>query len=180
MALTLLLMLAVAFFAAGRVVDASMDDVERVSSVDALARVERAIGRDLDSIGKSNRDWAAWDDTYRFMADQNEAYLASNLPPVAIAQLDLHAMLWVDTAGDIVFGSAVDADTGEEISLPAGLAAAARSEAMHLESETSTIAGIVMLDDGPAMITSYPVLTSAGAGPTRGALIMVRFLDDAI
>ncbi|MCP4965583.1 MAG: response regulator, partial [bacterium] len=46
--------------------------------------------------------------------------------------------------------------------------------------ETSTIAGIVMLDDGPAMITSYPVLTSAGAGPTRGALIMVRFLDDAI
>ena len=175
---TLLVMLGVGYLAADRMLDESLDDAERTSTIDALARVARVMDLEIESIGKTNFDWAAWDDTYEFVVDRNTDYLESNVPVETLKSFDLHSMVYIDASGEIAYGTAVAPDTGAEVPLPAGLAAVARSEAMQHDSIASVVEGIVTLDDGPAMITSYPILTSLREGPARGALVMSRFIDD--
>ncbi len=66
--------------------------------------------------------------SYQFMADQNETYLESNLPAVALETFNLHAMLYVDTTGEVISGFAIESETNRDVSMPVGLTAVALSE----------------------------------------------------
>lgn len=49
--------------------------LERQQAEKDLSRCTAALKSEIDHLDAFTNDWAAWDDTYRFIADQNSAYI---------------------------------------------------------------------------------------------------------
>ena len=46
-------------------------DLDRENAIGEANRINNNIQFTLNDLGKLNRDWSIWDDTYDFMVDQN-------------------------------------------------------------------------------------------------------------
>lgn len=146
------------------------------------ADVERALDAFYGEIAAINRlalDWAAWDDTYNFIVDKNKRYIKTNLVDSAFTSLKLNVMLFINSSGQVVYGSGYDLDTDKRVAVPESLLQQIRENSIllrhtHPEEE---ITGFVILPEGLMLIASLPILPSEGKGPVRGTLIFGRYLD---
>jgi sensor domain CHASE-containing protein/signal transduction histidine kinase len=146
-----------------------------------LNRVSNAIQDDVDTLDAMALDWAAWDDTYAFVADGARDYVESNLADETFPHMRLNFVLYVDAAGILVHGKGYDLQGEEQIPIPESLLEHATGDSLltrHSETQSS-IKGLLLLPEGPLIVVSRPILTSEENGPIRGALIMARYLDDA-
>jgi sensor domain CHASE-containing protein/signal transduction histidine kinase len=126
-------------------------------------------------------DWAAWDDTYTFIEDANDEYIQSNLVDETFISPRINFMLFINVAGQTVFGKGFDLQSQEQVPTPSGLQEHLADDALLLRHHDpeSNISGIILIPEGPTLIASRPILTSEEEGPIRGTLIMGRFLDSA-
>jgi methyl-accepting chemotaxis protein len=150
---------------------------------DTMQNTERAIdalSNRLAALESKMKDWAYWDDSYKFIEDGNQDYIDSNLSEGALTNMGLNLMAFVDTKGKVVFGASNDLAAGKSGPLPAGFEALLQGDSLLLKhtDEPQAISGIVNLPQGPMLITSLPILTSNSEGPWRGAIIVGRFLDE--
>jgi signal transduction histidine kinase len=159
-----------------------MDNYAELEKQRAEVNVKRglsALSNVLSELDSTVSDWAAWDDTYAFIQDANEDYIASNLVDDTFANLDLNIMLFINSDGEVVYGKAFDlADMHETPVSQELLDLLSANDFLWRDDDTeSSITGIVPLQEAPLLIASKPILTSQNAGPIRGALIMGRYLD---
>lgn len=129
------------------------------------------------------QDWAAWDETYRFVAEPSEAYLQSSFAAggLALEGLDLDLLVIVDREGKTVYGEVIyEADRLQTLP-PGEVFHPYFQDPLFLEKTggASGVTGYVMKNDRPLLLAAYPVLTSQNLGPSRGAVVMGRFLDEA-
>ncbi|MBE7557196.1 MAG: PAS domain S-box protein [Anaerolineales bacterium] len=134
---------------------------------------------ELVGLNSTASDWSNWDDTYAFVQDANEQYIGDNLDTSVLINLRLNLMLFVDTSGRVVFGKAVDLVTEQEMPPPPSLLAQLSPDNLLLRHPDlkSSISGIILLPEDPILVVSQPILTNAGTGPSRGTLIIGRYLD---
>jgi len=150
----------------------------------AEANVKRglsALAKVLSELDNTVRDWAAWDDTYRFIQDANEDFKKSNLVNETFANLEVNMMIFINSQGDIVYGKAYNITDSSEMPIPQEFVNLLSVNGLlwnHTDPE-NCITGIVHLKETPLLIASHPILTSQREGPIREALIIGRFLDDA-
>jgi sensor domain CHASE-containing protein len=146
-----------------------------------LERARDALLAELLALHTKSADWANWDDTYAFIEDANPDYIESNLVDKAFVDLRLNLMLFIAPSGKLVFTKAFDLQNEKEIALPPSLAPHLSSDSPLLKQPDPNrgLTGIVLLAEGPLLISSRPILTSEGNGPSRGTLIFGRYLDDA-
>jgi two-component system, cell cycle sensor histidine kinase and response regulator CckA len=154
--------------------------LEQQATQKDVGRVQAALTDEIAGLDSTVSDWAAWDDTYRFVADQNLAYQEGNLADDTFVNLNLSLMLFVDTSGRIVHGKAYDRVKQAEVALPADLPSLLASDPvlLHHPDANSSATGIILLMDGPVMVASRPIVTSKAEGPIRGTLIVGRNLDE--
>ncbi len=155
---------------------------------DTARNVKRAVDVLSDEIAKLSftaNDWAAWDDTYAFIEDENPDYIQTNLNDATIARLRLDMMLYIHRSGRIVFGQKFNPETGERVPVDKNTEAIASlrhyltpdSLLVNHPETTSLIEGILQLPEGPMVVVSRPILTGEAEGPIRGTLIMGRYLS---
>ncbi len=143
-----------------------------------VQRVLEAIGEDVTTLNEKAGAWAVWDDAYRFMDDHNSAFVASNLSTDTIATLQISVVAFVDPSGHIVKAVAMNPATGRTEAVPASL-----RQHLHPQGILATgpgghpRKGILMLPEGPMMVSARPILTSNKTGPARGTLLFGRYLD---
>lgn len=163
------------------IIKSSITELEHQDVQENLKRVQNAIVDDLDKMASIAEDWAAWDDTYYFVNDKNERYVKNNLQIETFLNLKLNVMIFTDNSGELIFAKGADLKDESEMPLPDGLLA-------HLEKSLLLsrldpdfkIQGIILLPDGPMLITSHPILKSSYDGPVAGNAIMGRFLNDEV
>jgi len=130
-----------------------------------------------------NRDWAAWDDTYNFVKSpsENEDYLKINFTDATFAEAGLNFILIIDNSGRLVQGEAFDLNTEKEVSIPESLQEHISDEALiHHEGVEDSVIGIILLPEGPLLVSSRPIVTSEGEGPIEGTIIMAQFVDSSV
>jgi len=148
--------------------------------------VERAISAFDDRLHRLdvlNRDWAAWDDTYNFVKSpsENEDYLKINFTDATFAEAGLNFILIIDNSGRLVQGEAFDLNTEKEVSIPESLQEHISDEALiHHEGVEDSVIGIILLPEGPLLVSSRPIVTSEGEGPIEGTIIMAQFVDSSV
>lgn len=154
-------------------------DLERRDTRKNVERVQRAFTEMLAGIDGKASDWSAWDDIYAFVRDGNEAFVASNLSDSAFSGMKLNMILVVDNNGKIMYGNAYDLKAGKIKPLPDDLKEQLSPGGLLLKhsSTTDKHSGLVMLADGPLMLVSQPIVTTAGTGPVRGSLVFARYLN---
>ena len=139
-----------------------------------------AISDELSNLDRTAGDWAPWDDTYAFVRDANPRYVTANLTDDSIANLRLDLVLFVDTTGRVVYGTAFDTGAGKRVPI-AGRderELLAHSSLFKHRDPHSHVTGLLRLRSGPVLVAARPIVTSAWRGPARGTLIMGRRLDD--
>ncbi|MBN1763178.1 MAG: histidine kinase, partial [Methanomicrobia archaeon] len=68
----------------------SFIELEEEHTRQNVEQVTNALAGEISHIDTITFDWAAWDDTYAFIEDRNEEYIASNLIDGTFADLELN------------------------------------------------------------------------------------------
>jgi signal transduction histidine kinase len=175
---TLVSLLAIIYLALRIFLLSSFIRLEQQTIQTDLERVGNAIADDLMELDILNASYAVWDDTYAFVVDQNPTYIEKNTYDQFLIDSRLNLFLIVDTSGQIVFGKAFDLDTQREVRLPDRFLGMTNHDVLLANpTATNSITGVMLLANAPMLIASHAIVTSEGAGPIQGTLLMGRYLD---
>ncbi|MFH1381669.1 MAG: CHASE4 domain-containing protein [Chloroflexota bacterium] len=179
--LTLLTLLVVLFFVSQTILLRQFAALEDQYTRRAVEQAASALSHDLLVLKGNATDWSSWDDTYKFIEDANQQYVQTNLVISAFGSLRVNVMLFVNSSGQIVQGKAFDLNSDEEVPVSKHLLAYFRTNNTFLRNQDviGGISSLILLPEDPMLIAAAPILTSAGEGPSRGILIMGRYLDSS-
>jgi len=141
-------------------------------------RAMNGIVSDIQALDMLNTSYAIWDDTYAFVDDRNQDYIKNNFYDQPFVDNRLNLVLLVDSSGQVVFGKAFDLTTRRAVPLPDRLQQISSHDPL-IEglTPTNSITGVLDLPLAPMVLASHAIVTSQGAGPIRGALLMGRYLN---
>jgi sigma-B regulation protein RsbU (phosphoserine phosphatase) len=177
--MTLVGMVGVLYMAASAILLGSIRDAEKREAQQSVKGVLSLLEQTQEDFGVRFADWSAWDEAYTFVQDANKDYLEVNLVPEVLANLKVNVMLFINTSGRIVYGTGFDLNNKAYKPVPEQLRVRLSPNDLLLQhaSLTSKHTGILLLPEGPMLITSQPIVTSKVEGPIRGTLIVSRNLD---
>lgn len=157
----------------------SLRQAEEQHTRQAVAGVSSVFSQTEEDFSNRLVDWSAWDDTCTFIEDANKEYIKSNLIPESLEVLKINLALYIQPSGKIVFGTGFDRIHQEYTAIPTALRSQLSPQSPLLQhfNPKSSLQGIVLLPEGPMIITSQPIVTSERKGPIRGTLIFGRLLD---
>lgn len=139
--------------------------------------------RELDGMDRLARDYATWDDTYAYVAApaENEHYIKTNMVDTTFTNQGLNVILIFNPSGALVFGMAYDLKDDRAVPVAPDLLARLGPDCPLFRRGvlTSPKTGLMVLPEGPMLLAARPILTSNEEGPSRGTLVMGRYLDAA-
>ena len=171
--LTLLGLLTFLYLFSRTVILRSFSQLEEQDAQQNLERGLSALSDDLSGLSRTTKDYSNWDNTYAFVQGKRPQYAKTELSDATLVNLRLDLVLVVDTAGHTVFKRAVDlTDGGKSVSIPKSF-----ETIVSILPRGLGTSGIAVLPEGPFLVASHPILTSQSRGPSRGTLIMGRWLN---
>lgn len=157
--------------------------LEREDAEKDLDRCLDAISREIYHLDKLCGDWSAWDETYQFVKDKNQAFLTANIDwPTLESDSGLNLIMFYTLKGERIWGEVYDSLAGGKIELNE-LGAPALGPNRHLfefSSESGKRTGLILTSRGPLLLSSRPVMRTDGSGSASAGLIMGRFLSEQI
>ncbi|MBE9139559.1 HAMP domain-containing protein [Nodosilinea sp. LEGE 07088] len=180
--LPLLSLLIILFGSFSVILQRSYSRLEQRDAQRNLQRVDEVLAGDLAQLQSLTEDWAAWNDTYRFIQDQNSSFIESNLNKYAFESLQLNAVAFVGVEGDMAYGTGFDLAARDFLPLPADLVQqlTPQSELMQFPHLAYHHQGIIKVNDQFMLVVVEPILRSDATGPARGALLMGRYLSEDV
>jgi Amt family ammonium transporter len=158
----------------------SFTSLEQKQAIENLQRCTGTLAREIHHLDSLCVDWSACNDTYEYVKDRNPRYAANRLNAQTFKSNNLDLLLLVDDQHRLVWGQTLNPQTGalETVDNLRDVLLGFTDRLVNLPETSSQVRGLVQTQLGQMMISSRPLLTSAGQGPVRGALIMGRLLDD--
>ncbi len=159
--------------------------LEESQARDNLRRAVHAIKREIEHLDSVCHDWSSWDDMYHFTKSRSEEYVESNLADSTFEDLEINLLYICDLNGRGVWSKIYDLDSRKAIDLENfprdGLAAGHPLLQLNMQNAdlaNVSLSGVIDTEKGPMLVASRPVLLSGNIGPSRGFLIMGKFLTD--
>src|SRR3972149_7056489 len=150
---------------------------------DAESHAQRFVNNlniEFANLNSTVNDWASWDDTYRFIQDNNTAYVESNLPDETFVNLQLNMMLFINESCQLAYGKMYDFNNETSSLLQeSDIQQVLSNEALFSEDPQYTEVGFLLMGETPMLVAAHPILTSLQEGPALGTLIMGRYFDQA-
>ncbi len=141
----------------------------------------KVLSNEKDQIYSLTGDWSRWDETYLFVQDKNENYIIKNLNYASISNLGVDLLIFFREDNSLKYATQINTTAGhmESVSDRVVSQVAAIPGFFSFESILDGKSGYILLPDGPAIITSQPIITSTYQGPSVGTLIFVKYLDNS-
>jgi diguanylate cyclase (GGDEF)-like protein len=178
-AVTTVLLITALRLLSSRMLLRSYADLEQQSVTRNLQRAGHAFEQLGSDLHLKTVNWSEWDDTYKFMADHNKAYLESNMAESGLATMQMDVVMLLDTRRRIFFARPVKREAGNKPPVPQRILSALNddtsSEALFRRREG--FFGVIRQPGGPLLISARPILTTTGKGPARGWLLFGRYFD---
>ena len=92
------------YFVQRFVIFPSFVELERNEAKKDMQRCIEALRREIYHLGILTDDWAAWNDTYKFVQDPNTDYTESNLVVETFTDNNLNLIYICNTTGQVVWG----------------------------------------------------------------------------
>ncbi|HEH9406522.1 diguanylate cyclase [Aeromonas bestiarum] len=155
--------------------------VEERRMKDHLQRVIKAVQGDINAINAFTRDWGIWDESYRFLAHPNQAYIRSNLlVDTPMRDFELNVLSYMDLQGAEIWTRTLLPETpGTDTTLlpfflddlKLQLLRESRQEGMR------SLSGVRGSQWGPLIYSLQPVTNTLGNATPNGYLLVTRWLD---
>jgi two-component system, NtrC family, sensor kinase len=161
------------------VVMPSFAELERADARTAMRRIDYTLDRTLAELVVSATDWGNWADTYRFVQDHNQEFVAANITDLALRQLNVNLLLVVDRDGRFVQAHDLSLLSGRPLSLDLAARHALAADFPWRSNlrEGIPARGLLQTNRGPMLLAAAPVLDGHGGGPVRGMVILGRLLS---
>lgn len=153
---------------------------EKKNAQQTVRGVLNVLDKTKEDFNSRYHDWAAWDDTYKFIQDRNKDYIKSNLTEQQLASLKVNLVLYSKLDGKIVFGTGFNYKKKQFLPIPQQFKQGLSPQNILINSHNKTQShqtGIIQIDKTPFLITSQPILNSEGKGLIRGKLIFGREIN---
>ncbi len=146
-----------------------------------LGRAYSGLYNELAVLDRNNTDYSCWNQTYAFVQGQLSSYPQAEFPTSTFTQLDIDVVSISDADDKVLFAAEFDRKRGLEIPVTPEIRAKLDSIPTLARASVSSesISGIIVTAEGPMLIDSQPVHTSAGTGPPRGTMVMGRRLTES-
>ncbi|MHC5023105.1 MAG: response regulator [Planctomycetota bacterium] len=181
--LTLIGLVAISIIMTRRIVLEGSEETDEMDTIRQVRQMRLALDQAMLALDTLASDYAGWDDTYAFIAGENQQpYIDSNLVDATFIDTRLNMTLFANLDGAIVFGKTLDLATETETTDESKLREFVERYPMlfqHDDPRRGQV-GLVELGDDPMIIASNPIVTSLKTGPIRGTLIMGRLLDEKV
>jgi signal transduction histidine kinase len=169
------------FIIANAFIQSNYSQIELQQSDANIQLVKEHIQYESEQLGTKARDWAVWDDTYRFMDDKNSHYREMVIDtPTTFESLELTGFILYDVNGNVVASKGYDLKNKSFTNLSeANLAALSRT--LTILSNTrggKKKQGIVMFPEGPVLVGMHSVLKTNGMGDGHGTVVMIQPFDE--
>lgn len=152
--------------------------IEQQDTHQNVQRARDALADDVAQLDVMNSDWAVWDDTYKFIQNPNPAYTKTNLNRETFARVGINLILYTHRSGRTVYAKRIDLETNQLSPVsPDSHKQLAAYKLLKPRPGQPSRTGIVLMPEGPMLVTARSILTSQGNGPVQGTLIMGRYLD---
>ncbi|WP_415719493.1 CHASE4 domain-containing protein [Maridesulfovibrio sp.] len=150
-------------------------EVEKVIAEENIKRAEYAIRASSEALQSLCRDWAWWDDSYKFVQEFDEGFIESNLSSDILINLDLDILLFFDEQNEFYYF--LSADGTEQI------------EKCFVDNEcigtkivrqcnADGLTGLVRINHRLMQVSVQKIMDSAIEGVPKGTLVMGRFFGD--
>jgi diguanylate cyclase (GGDEF)-like protein/PAS domain S-box-containing protein len=157
----------------------SFERVEADAIRQSVAQVLKAVQADLKQLELSNRDYAQWDDAYRYMEKGDASYIESNYQKETLDNLQVDFVWIVDAKGrDVYSAERRDGEDATRTPATTGLLDELKRRVSPLE-HTSALAStrrLIRLRDGVVAFSAKPILRTDLSGPALGYLVWARYL----
>lgn len=153
---------------------------------DELSHIEASLLQNRDALLAKTRDWAHWDDTYRFVQGDHATYADSNFSQEMFEDLEYQLMVFFNERQQVVWVAGIDPATGEYGSCAGSLHACGWAvpiiQRLGTLLPTSPLSGeaFILSEPLPALAAVVPVLPTDRIGPTRGWLAELKLIDSRI
>ncbi len=162
--------------------------LENNEAIQNLSRVKEAVNKEIERLDDLCHDWAAWDDTYEFMETGSKDYKDANLNIESFATANVDAVYYLDRDGVLFWGKVYDLAERKEIQLSVfskeSLAKLYVSFGFKFGAKDFDVGshrrGFVLTERGLLMLAIRPILTSENKGPSKGVIVVGRFLSQSI
>jgi len=123
-------------------------------------------------------DWAPWDDIYDFVGGDRPDFIKRNINADTFATQQISFLVITNRSGGRVWSGAYDAANHTIVPVSPTVLDAIRPDSPLLTMGDPRLdtTGILLLPEGPALVTSHPIVRTDFSGPPRGVLIMGRYL----
>jgi two-component system, NtrC family, sensor kinase len=163
-----------------QVVMPSFAELERADARTAMRRIEYALERTLQELSLSAADWGNWADTYRFVQDHNDEFIAANISNIALRELNANALVIIDQDGRFVQAKDLDLQSDQPLGLDLTGYRALPADFPWHANLAKAARGLLLTNKGILLLAAAPVLDGAGRGPVRGMVMMGRLLSPTV
>lgn len=138
-----------------------------------------ALESNIGALSRTNQDYATWDETYAFAQRRDPTYVAVHLSDETFVTLNISYLGVIDPAGQVVYARFFDLGQERDGAAPAELRSFDGRSAALLQhrDQGGSLAGVAVFGEQGMLISARPILTSDGAGPPAGTLVMGRVID---
>lgn len=157
----------------------SLSEVERLRASEDSVRVNNALLNLIDSLDSTVKDWAFWDDTYRFVQNKNEEYKESNLNLDSLQNLELDYLTIFNFEEGIKFSTLVN-HFEDSLAYDTSLFNAITEGSIKEEDFLMGKKGLVKVNGEIVIFSSRPILKSDQTGEVLGFLLMGKKFDDSM
>lgn len=173
-------LIALLYYSLSFVLIRSYERLENQDTERNVQRVQEVLAGDLAELNRVVEDYAFWDDTYAFIVDRNQNYINSNLTSDIFASTQANFIVYINAQGEIIFSEGYDLEAEEPIPIPLSLIEQFQPDSpLRQVSEDRITAGLLPAGDQILLAVGQPILRTDGSGPSRGTLLMGRYLDAA-
>ncbi len=145
-----------------------------------LQRISNGLESYFQFMIQKSGDWAKWDATYDFIDDLNEDYVQENLPEESFSTLNISMILYINDQDELVYKEGINTENGKFENIPDEVLSQL-TEYVKREGGDEFLSGYLTVKDKPPLLfVAHPILKSNGEGPSKGFLIMARYLDESI
>ena len=160
----------------------SFDALEEQNTKQNVERAASALGNQILALDGVIQAGAVLDDTYKLAKNPtpDQEFIFQSLSQKALGSVALDFLLIVNTLGETVYSIGYDAEKQEVVPAPSSLEEhlSADSSLVHHPDTESSVAGILLLEEGPIIVGSRPISGGEKEVPIAGAMVGGRFLRD--
>ena len=155
-------------------------EFEEQTAKEDMNRVSEALSTQLNTLSTLCYDWAVWDETYEFVQEPNAEYIETNLNSLeSFTNIGINILLIVNPLGEVVYSKAFNPETMADLELPEDFTNYFSHGQTTNPSGEHQISGIISIPNSPLLVSSRPILTSKGEGPSTGTIVMGHSLDSS-